>query len=157
MIDPCPSAGPAIANLPHSSMFRIAANQGCEICLVERRTDTWAELDNEIAGVAAKGFSHALDGHADDAEFAPFSPGVEQGDDPAHRIDQIDRAAIRDIDPEAHREVRRDDSIDRPNRRHRMGIDDRDFPAMNLLAENEVPVPHPEVGSDFVMTLPEAL
>lgn len=64
--------------------------------------------------------------------------GMQQPDDPLHRIDEVDRTTIRHVDSETYPGARGDEAIDRGHWHRRSLIHDCHFTPVHLLADEEV-------------------
>jgi len=75
---------------------------GGEIDFVMRRPDAGTELDDQLGRARTKLCFHQTDGFRHDAEFRSFFSGMDQADRLPNGIDQINRAAIGDVNTQAN-------------------------------------------------------
>ena len=86
-------------------------NLRSEIDLIVRRPNAGAELDNQIGSARTKVLRHRFNGIRDDTKLRPLLPRMHQANRIAHRIDQINRAAIGDVDAKANAALICDEAI----------------------------------------------
>ncbi len=94
---------PQIAALPN--------DVGCEIDFIVRWPNTRAELNNEIGWTRTELSRHRFDCVWDDAEFRSFLAGMDETDRATNRIDEINRAAIGDVNAQTKSRLVRNDSV----------------------------------------------
>ena len=93
-------AGGAAAGIVHALYARgsgLPNDLRREVDLIVRRSNAGAELHDKIAWPRAETFPHFLDRARDDRQFRPLLPGMNEPDAALDRIDQVNGAAISDI------------------------------------------------------------
>jgi hypothetical protein len=84
-------------HLLDSGGTELAGDLGCEIDLVVRRPNRRTQLRNEIAGARGEMLVHLLDCPRHNRQLSAFAARMDQTKNAPDRIDQENRAAIRNV------------------------------------------------------------
>ena len=84
-------------NCFHARRATLADNFPREIDFVMWRPNAGAELHYHVRGIGAEAINHLLDSVGNDAEFGAFAPGMNQPDSRGFLIDNVNRAAVGNV------------------------------------------------------------
>ena len=149
------SADTAVVNLFDTGIPTLPDNFRREINFVMRRSNAWAQLRNQIAGLDSKRLSHLLDCVPNDSQGSSFLARMNQTNGACLLIDQKNRAAVGHINAEANIPLIRNQPITPfetlVSGRHR--IDHRDFVAVNLACGDKFSINQPKSASRVTMRM----
>jgi hypothetical protein len=141
----------AIVHRPNSEIAALPCDLRGEIDLVVRRANAGAELNQEIGRARTKLSGHRVDRGRHHPKLGAFLARMDQANGVANGIDEINRAAIGDVNAETNATLTCNQSVAvletfvSANR----GIDKGDIFSMNLLRGNERQISDPVFAADF--------
>src|SRR5438034_3693080 len=120
-----------------------------------RRANSGTELHDHVRGIRPEPINHVPDRVRNDAELGAFAPGMHQTDSGRFRIDNVNSAAVGDVNAERDAALIRDDSVAaREFAAHRTAataLEDRDFVSVNLFRGEQWPVAYADCVANFAM------
>ena len=128
-------ADSAVVDLLHTAGSTLPNNLRREIDLVMGRPNAGTELDDEIGRRRTKTLVHEFDRSRSDFELGAFLSRMHESDCRRFWIDDVNRAAVRNVNAEANAALICNDTIaaGKTFPRFNRSIHDRDLVAMNLL------------------------
>jgi len=146
-------ADATVVDFEHALRLTLFDNLRCEIDLVVRRANAWAELDDHLRWIGSEAIKHLPDRVGDDAELGAFAPGMHQTNGWCAWIDNVNSATVSDVN------AQRDTPLIRYNavaaRKFLAAsarlINHRDFVSMNLFGGDQRPITYSDCLADFTM------
>ena len=149
----------AVVDFPHALVATLLDNFRREIDLVMRRTNAGTELHDQIDRLRSEALDQLFDRVSSNAELAPFAAGMHQSDSRRFWIDNVNSAAVSDMNAErdtrliCNEAVAAGEMLILVNR----SIDNCDLVAMNLFGGKQRPIADSNRVSDFPMHCVESL
>jgi len=148
-------ADTAAVDLLHALCATLFHNFRRKIDLVMWRTNAGAELRDQIGWIRSEALDHLRDRVGDDAELGPSATGMNQTDGRSFWIDNVNRAAIGDVNAQHDSTLIGDDAIAAAEfAAHRAAatiIDNSDLVSVNLLSGKQRPIADADCVANFAM------
>ncbi len=158
-------ADAGVVNLFHTERPTLPDDFRCEIDFVVRRANTRAELHDHVRGIGAEAINHLPDRIRDNPELSAFATGMRQTDSRRFWIDNVNGAAIGDVNAERDAPLIGDDAVAagefcagrvgalrRPDAAARRPyLNNCDFVPVNLFGGKERPIADADCVANFVM------
>ena len=111
MIQIARSADAGIMNFFHAERATLPDDFRGEIDFIMRRTNTRAQLHDHVRGLGAEAIDHLLDRIGDDTKLGAFASGVRKSDSQRFWIDDINCAAVGDVNSQSNTALIRDNAV----------------------------------------------
>ena len=145
-------ADAAIVDFFHAEFAALRDHIRRKIDFVMRRPDAGAELYDQSRRIGTEAINHLSDTVRDDAKLGALATGMRETNRRRCRIDNVNSAAISDINAESDIALLRDDAVATGKfATAARTICNRDFVSMNLFRPKKRPVGNANRGTDFAM------
>jgi hypothetical protein len=151
-----------VVNFVHIKCAALPDNFRSEIDFVMWRANAGAELHEHVRGIGSEAINHLFDCVGNDAELGAFATGMNQTDSRRFWIDNVNRAAVGDVNAEHDTALIGDDAIAAREKfviaaDTACSIDNCDFVSMNLLGGEYGPIADADCIPNFPVRCIEPL
>jgi len=147
-------ADAGVVDLLNAERAGLPDDFGGEIDFVVRRANAGAELHDHVRGIGAETFNHLPDRVCDDAKLGAFASRMHQANRRRFWIQDVDCAAVGDVNAERDAALIGDNAIARgefaAHRAAATAVDYCDVVTMDLFGGEQRPTPTSSRARDFI-------
>jgi hypothetical protein len=142
-------------NFSYSECATLADNVGGEIDFEMGRANAGAELDDHVRGIGTEAINHFPDCIRDNSELGAFAPGMNQTDRWRLWIDNVNRAAVGNVNAQCDTPLICDEAVAAAkftaHRTVATAIDHCDLISVSLFGGEQRPIADADRVADFAM------